>query len=248
MTFFDRFEAVYVISLSDRADRRKALNRELKKSFDGASIDSIGEVFDACRPEDPAGFPTTSIRGCFESHLNVLRSAQDRGVDSVLILEDDVAFPAAVVNQLEESARQLDTIEWHSATFGCADSWGHLAKHVGDRTDYHWTRFSGEVQQAHCVAFTREGIDRTVVHLEKLFNGTPGDRLRGPMHVDGAYNVQTWSDPTFVRMMLTPPLIPQRVSRSDISPTRLDGVGTLRPVITAVRDLREQLRHRRQGA
>lgn len=43
-------------------------------------------------PKEAEKFPTIGTRGCFMSHLGVLRDAIQAGLEGILILEDDVNF------------------------------------------------------------------------------------------------------------------------------------------------------------
>src|SRR5690242_16568405 len=79
-------EAVFVINLADRTDRRAEMEREL------ASIGWRAEFFPAIRPPDAGAFPSVGARGCFLSHLGVLKQASQAGTKRLTILEDDLSF------------------------------------------------------------------------------------------------------------------------------------------------------------
>jgi glycosyl transferase family 25 len=72
------FDAIYCINLYSRDDRMI----RCKKMFEMLKI--------------PASFyrvhkhPTDGARGCYESHLSVIRNAYYRGCKNILIFEDDV--------------------------------------------------------------------------------------------------------------------------------------------------------------
>jgi glycosyl transferase family 25 len=70
----DRFEQVRIVNLVDRPDRRREVIAELDRI--GGMAPNIS-FYDAHRPDDTGGFPSLGARGCFESHLAVLRSARD---------------------------------------------------------------------------------------------------------------------------------------------------------------------------
>jgi glycosyl transferase family 25 len=82
---------IYVINLPDRTDRRQEMERQLTKigvSFTSPQV----TLFPAVRPTDRGEFPSIGSRGCFLSHLGVLRDAAERGFGLILLLEDDVDF------------------------------------------------------------------------------------------------------------------------------------------------------------
>ena len=72
------FQAVFYINLDRRADRLEQIEAEL----DRLGLRHIAERI--------PGIPTSpGIVGCGQSHLKALRLARERGLTSVLILEDD---------------------------------------------------------------------------------------------------------------------------------------------------------------
>ncbi|HAX77040.1 MAG TPA: LPS biosynthesis glycosyltransferase, partial [Cyanobacteria bacterium UBA11372] len=47
-------------------------------------------MFPAIRPDDAGDFPSIGARGCFESHLAILKQALADRLSNVLIVEDDL--------------------------------------------------------------------------------------------------------------------------------------------------------------
>jgi glycosyl transferase, family 25 len=240
MGFFDNFEMTRIISLADREDRRRDLGRNVEDVF-GAPLNLSEELFIATRPEAPGPFENIGTRGCFESHLAVLREAREQDAASILILEDDAAFSSGTAEALDRAASELT--DWDCATFGHSDPHGDAAALGLSGRGPEWVRLEGSITRCHCVAFSRRGIARVVEHLEQLQAGEPGDHLRGPMPVDGAYNTLTWIDPKFRRLVLLPSLVGQRSSRSDITPSAIDR-SPLRPFAAVGRRLLRRLRER----
>src|SRR5690606_15681426 len=75
MALIDWFDRVYVISLASRTDRRKQMAAMLARA--GVEICAgVVEFFDAVRSDAADGFPSPGARGCFLSHLAVLRRAK----------------------------------------------------------------------------------------------------------------------------------------------------------------------------
>lgn len=66
-------------------------------------------IFPAIRPDDAAGFPSVGTRGCFLSHLGVLRQAVEAGAQAVLICEDDLDFSADALRRLPGIVRTLQS-------------------------------------------------------------------------------------------------------------------------------------------
>lgn len=219
----DAFEAVYVINLPERTDRRREMESELAKvglSFASPKV----HLFAAIRPADRGGFESIGAHGCFMSHLAVLKLAQGQGLRNVLILEDDLNIHAS---------RPLPRLpaDW-GIFYGSAR---HAVKSTGPLTD---VPVGLEIQCAHFVAFDGREIDRLVDFLETLLSREPGDPRGGPMHVDGAYNVYRTLYPGVKTFLATPELGYQRSSRSDIAPARWFHHSGIRSMTAGVRKLR----------
>src|ERR1700759_1624099 len=85
------FDAIYINNLASRPDRRAQMRSQLRRV--GLDPDAPPVTFfDAVRPDTAAGFPTLGARGCFLSHLGVLRDAHAAGHRRILVLEDDLNF------------------------------------------------------------------------------------------------------------------------------------------------------------
>ncbi len=85
------FDAIYIINLPARTDRRSEMLEQFRRA--GISEPETRLVFfEAVRPPDQGGFPTVGARGCFLSHLGVLKAAVAAGHSSILVLEDDLNF------------------------------------------------------------------------------------------------------------------------------------------------------------
>lgn len=85
------FDKVYCINLDSRLDRWTVAQKEFEK------IGFIPERYSAIKHEQ-------SWRGCYLSHLDILRKARDNN-ESVLIFEDDIEF----INYSEELIRDILT-------------------------------------------------------------------------------------------------------------------------------------------
>lgn len=201
------FGEISVINLKSRLDRRRAVAAELA---------AIGLVtrdvtwFDAVRPDDPGGFESIGARGCFLSQLGVLKAAAARGAQSVLILEDDVAFAPGFGPRMAAIAQDLAATDWDMFYGG-----GIVAR--TERHSAHLARVDREVPigLTHCVAIRGSAIARVAAYLEAQLGRPPGDAAGGPMHVDGSYS---WArrELGLTTFLADPELCYQRPSRSSI--------------------------------
>ena len=102
---------IVVINLPERADRRAEFEVQLNRiglSFKDPSV----RIFDAIRPTAREGFPSIGARGCFLSHLAVLRKALEDGAEKVLLCEDDLNFTQTFPSRARDLRAALDREDW----------------------------------------------------------------------------------------------------------------------------------------
>ena len=200
------FAVISVINLPERKDRRDEIAQQL--SLVGLYFDSPQvNIFSAIRPPYADGFDSIGTRGCFMSHLQVLRNALLS--DDLLILEDDLDF-VLDADKLLRSALQALPNNWGIFYGGCdvdlpADS--SLLQRVPP---------SVSVRKSHFVAFNGPVIALVVEYLEAILRRPPGHIDGGPMHVDGAYSRFRTDHPDVLVFAAIPELGYQRPSRTDI--------------------------------
>jgi glycosyl transferase family 25 len=206
-TLFDR---IYVINLPERADRRREMAVELGRI--GLRVDDpLVQFFPAVRPPDRGDFESIGARGCFLSHLGVLKDSVARGYGSILILEDDVDWtPAALAKGA--SAEALRGSEWAFLHGGqghdraAADGVISMVS-LAPEQDFRLTHFIG---------LRGAIIGQLVVYLEAMLARPAGSPDGGPMHVDGAYSWFRRAHPEVAACVCAPSVARQRSSRSDI--------------------------------
>lgn len=218
----DPFDSVYVVNLPSRTDRREQMEEQLRRvglSFDSSNV----HLFPAVRPSDPGGFESIGARGCFMSHLSILKAAS--GARNVLILEDDLNFAPSLRDIRLPS-------DWNIFYGGAL----HTLQTAGELTV---VPSNHDIQCSHFVAFNGPMIPRMIDFLEALLRRAPGDPEGGPMHVDGAYNTFRARTPDAITLMAIPELGYQRPSRSDVAPLKwFDKIPALRGAVKAVRALK----------
>ena len=197
------FERIFVINLAHRTDRRQQMQAQLASV--GVAHDSPQlQWFPAVRPDEAGGFPTIGARGCYLSHLGVLRAAA--GLRNVLILEDDLDFVSGFA---------LPALE---------PGWGMFyggARHALVPTGPVTRAAPSEpVECAHFLALDGAVIAPLIAYLEAILRRPTGHPEGGPMHVDGAYSRFRADHPEVLTLVATPDLGTQRSSRSDIHPLR----------------------------
>ena len=106
----EQFDRVRVINIVDRTDRRREMMAQLRRV--GAADDARVAFFPARRPADSGPFPSLGARGCFESHLAVIRQAIEDGVERLLIVEDDFNFVRDINRRGPGVMRALAAAKW----------------------------------------------------------------------------------------------------------------------------------------
>lgn len=237
MLLSEVFDAVYVINLKNRLDRLKEVQAQLRQI--GVEIDEKSiKLFSAIKPSDRAGFPTVGSRGCFLSHLEILKLARRDHADKLLILEDDADFSPDFQQRFDKMSRILVDTEW---SFFIA---GWLAADPA---------MSGEglltlppttgVMGTHMIGVRGDAIAELVDYLEAMLERPTGDPSGGPMHVDGAYFWYRRSHPNRRAVISIPPLAVQRPSRTDVHALRwFDRIPVVSSAASVARKLKSAMR------
>src|SRR5229473_3424970 len=97
---------IVVINLAERTDRRSEMEIELKR------VNWSAQFFRAIRPKEKGQFPSVGSKGCFLSHLAVLKLARDHHLNRLIILEDDVTFAADFVRRWPKALTELESLDW----------------------------------------------------------------------------------------------------------------------------------------
>jgi glycosyl transferase, family 25 len=180
---FQSFDRIYVLNLADRVDRRVEMAGELARIGTGYRDPRV-RLFPAIRPDDPAGFPSIGARGCFLSHLALLREARDAGLEHILVLEDDCDFVRGIDARLPTVLDALDAERW-AIFYGGYDLDSSPALRSG--TELMLADPALPIRTTHMIGFGRAAIAGLVPFLEAMLDRPPGSAEGGPMHIDGAY-------------------------------------------------------------
>jgi hypothetical protein len=237
----DYFERIFIINLPSRTDRQAEIAAQLK-AIGLSLVEGRIELFAAVRPETAEGFPSIGARGCFMSHLGVLRTAQRLGLQRVAIFEDDLDFAADFNSRIQLLLAQLAGANWsmfyggyHLEQALCGQPCGELLEAEPDAL----------IGTTHFVVFQGEAIAAAVQYLEAILARPAGDPAGGPMHVDGAYNWFRRANPQFKTLLAIPELGFQRASRTDIHDLRwYDTTPLICNAVAGLRWLKNALKRR----
>lgn len=211
-------DRIYVINLESRPDRKREMQAELAQL--GLGVDHpLVTFFPAVKPEDPGPFPSIGARGCFMSHLGVLRDAQARGCRRVLILEDDAALVPNVRNVLQGVLAELEEMPWTIAYLGHRIN---PAEFPGPSSNpsTQWRALPAQVgvQTSHAMVIHERAVPALITYLETMLTRPAGHAEGGPMHVDGAYSWFRRQHPQALTLVTPAQYVVQRASQSDIAP------------------------------
>lgn len=208
-SFFNYFDGTYIINLAERNDRREEMIQEFRR-FNLFNLPEKAQFFTAIKPSDKGNFPSLGARGCFMSHLGVLKAAKAQNCDNVLLLEDDETFTKGLVRYQTQLIQELQTTNWDFAYFG---------HHINTKTQTNFLLhpYTKPIVQAHFLAIHSQVFDRLIDFLETLLDRPAGHPEGGPMHVDGAYSTFRQQNPQINTLAASIPLGFQRSSRSSIA-------------------------------
>ncbi|HBK96212.1 MAG TPA: LPS biosynthesis glycosyltransferase [Microcoleaceae bacterium UBA10368] len=224
----DYFQGVYAVNLPERKDRRKLIVKELEAAGMPLTPHKV-EIFPAIRPDEAGCFPSIGARGCFSSHVAILKQAKKLGLSNVLIVEDDLAISPDFVTEQAAIVEQLRQQDWDFVYFG------HVEE-VGGKSPVALVPFSEGVMTTHFYAVNDKIFDRLLRFLEELQQRPPGHPDGGPMHLDGAYSTFRSQNPDVVTLIASPNLGWQKSSRSDIYPNSwFDRVPGIRELVGVLR-------------
>lgn len=204
----DYFDQIRIVNLPMRQDRRREVIEQLEKIGLHIGVNDVA-FFEAVRPSDAAGFPNIGARGCFLSHLQILKEAVAGNCQRVLILEDDVNFVDKFSAGLPDLLKALEHWQWDICYLGHAFA-------ASSQKPSGFSYCSEPIQTSHAYAVNGQALPVLIDYLETVLSREPGHPLGGPMHYDGALSMFRAQNPHIQTLILTPPVVYQRPSRTDI--------------------------------
>lgn len=199
---FDAYDRIRIVNLARRTDRRAEMMRELDAL--GLAKDPRVEFFAAHSFPEAGLFYSPGARGCFSSHMTIVREAAEAQA-SVLILEDDATFAARARECLIPP---------------CDIFYGGVLS-AANPDDLQQSDLVG----SHCIGFSAACVQRLLPWLEAAWTGDD------PASIDGEYVRFRRANPDLVTVFADPFIAFQRPSRTDVGEQkwfdRIVGVRTL---------------------
>ena len=179
-------------------------------------------------------FPSIGSRGCFLSHLEILKQARAKKMNSIVIIEDDLAISSRLQNFIPNIASALGTIDWSILYLG------HIEEIKTDK-EFELVLYHKPVMTTHFYAVNANIFDRLIFFLESVLERPSGHPDGGPMHYDGALSTFRQQNSDMKTLLVIPNLGWQRSSRSDVASAKwFDVISFIKPLITRIRKFKNK--------
>src|SRR4051794_9290562 len=110
-SLIDYFDCIYIINLPERLDRRNEMEEQLNKINLSLAHPKI-HLFSAIKPDSAGEFDSIGARGCFMSHLGILKHAKSCQYKRILLLEDDLNFTSNFTSRIDQVIGELGVYNW----------------------------------------------------------------------------------------------------------------------------------------
>jgi hypothetical protein len=235
MSIIDYFDRTAIINLPERADRRAETRDEFRRIGWPIENEKV-DFFTALRPKTPAGFPNQGVRGCFLSHMNVIKKAKHDNLANILVMEDDIAFISDIDKIAADALQALDHTNWGFLYLGHEYTSDPSS---GTRLE----KITEPLLFAHFYAVNSVIFDRFLEFLEQVLERPPGHPDGGPMHYDGALSTFRMQNRDINTFAIIPSLGYQRSSRTDLhSLSFWDNWAILNPLTSRIRRLKNAIK------
>jgi glycosyl transferase family 25 len=233
MKFQEFFERIYVINLPHRVDRRIAMEQELENAGMPFTPGKV-ELFAAIKPDSAAPFEKIGYKGCFLSHLSILKLALAANLSNVLIMEDDLSISNHFKQYEDILIENLCQTNWDIVHFGY---FPEKAVNPSENTFATFQPLSEEITGLHFYAVNGRILERLINYFELSLHRPLDHPDGGPISVDGSYNLFQLQNPDILRLISLPCFGTQRSSRSDISPKWFDNLPIIKELATVARSV-----------
>jgi glycosyl transferase, family 25 len=234
MGILDYFDRLAIIHLPEREDRFRALGRELSRigiDINGSKV----SIPDPPMPKTSNGYTSRGVYGSFLSHLEIVETAYQDGLDTVWVLEDDAIFSRKFNDLQIPFAKSLRANAWDMLFIGHSGWKGLPHSPTG------LLRFSGPFVWAHCYAVHRRVMPRYIEYLRKTIDRESGHPDGGKMYIDACQFFFRQLNPEVICLVSSPCLSVQKGSRSSLgSGSRYDKYPAMGPIVNLARGIRDE--------
>lgn len=207
MNIFDHFDSTQIVNLVERVDRRDETIEEFNRYGFPINTNKVN-FFKAIRPAEPKGFSNSGVRGCFLSHMKIVKEAEKSNIDNLLIIEDDICFNSKIEELGEISILKLKEMDWDILYFG------NILENNSDKIK--WIETHEPMMTTHFYAINGKVFKEFINFLQKILDRSPGHPDGGPMHYDGAISTFRRQNPHIKTYYFSKNLGYQRPSKTDL--------------------------------
>ncbi|MFQ5562360.1 MAG: hypothetical protein ACE5FO_02210 [Parvularculaceae bacterium] len=233
---FDEFEQVRIINLQERADRRRAVIRELARIGVEEIVPPIS-FYTARRLTLNDSFES-GPKGSLISHREAIREAVASGARNLLVLEDDVFFNEPHPGQIDAIINAIRERSWDIIYFG-------YLKPDDVSLNGPLARWTGGTIGGHFYGMNRPYMEKMLAFMDSFGKAELGMETTNPSFRDGAFNLYFERNPELNRFLVAPSLARQRSSRTDLHRlSHFDRIPGLRDLTQMTRALRNFIRRR----
>lgn len=170
--FVDFFQEVYVVNLDRREDRWKEFLDRLPKDWPFKDPVRFSAVDGKACPAPDWWKQGGGAWGCHRSHLRLIEDALNRGVDSILLLEDDALFPEDFAAKVGEFLSHVPK-DWGMVYLGGQHLFvnTHPPKKINP-----WVYQPYNVNRTHAFALRGDTMRKVYRHLNKI-DWNPGHHI-----------------------------------------------------------------------
>lgn len=179
-TLKNKFDAVVILNLSTRKDRRRMLESQFEKlglpkpnttefiRYNFTTPFQYNELIASAFVQSKCGkFTKPNEYDCARNHYNIVRSSYDFGYEHVLILEDDILFlndSDKIIEYLNEMPDDYDIIQFGGFTVD--REWLDYKKSTEDL----WVRHKkAGIWNCSMYALSRRGMEFYMAYMNKKF-------------------------------------------------------------------------------
>jgi glycosyl transferase family 25 len=232
MNVIEYFDQVRIINMTSRKDRRDETVSEFIRYGFPVNSEKV-KFYDAITPVDAKRFPNPGVRGCFLSHLSVLKDAERAKSNNILVLEDDIQFSKNILQQGALAVKSLSGLDWDIAYFG------HVLKSTTSETT--WKKVNQPMSLSHFYAVNGEKVASLTQFLDHLLERPIGHISGGPMHYDGALNTYIKNQPNIQAYYFSMNLGYQRPSKTNLHKNPFfESYTALKPLVILARKIKAE--------
>ncbi len=229
---FAGFGSRRLISMKIRVERRQRIDHSLARY--GLSLEKLEvEVFDGLVFDEPNGFPSKGVRGCFTSHMTLMQECAASG-KSMLVLEDDIDFDFGRIAAFRKIVPDLQADDWDLVYLG------YVMPET--RGPLRLERYSGGTIGGHFYGVKPDFARAVADYMLSCTTRPPGDPIGGPMYRDASFSMFRGRNPEWVTKLAMPSLGGQSSSRSDLTPKSYHKLPMVGPILDKLHEAKAWLR------